>query len=329
MPGEFDMIRRYLAPLSVTVPGAYSLTDDAAVLPARAGLETVVTMDTLVSGVHFMDGTKPEYIAAKAVRVNLSDLAAMAAEPEFYAMSLSLPKLGDDWLERFCEALAVEQKIFGISLIGGDTVSTPGPLSLTITAIGYVEPGREARRSTAGAGDLVVVSGFIGDAAFGLAALKGELAGLSKPSFEILSERHNRPQPQLELGRRLGSFASAVIDVSDGLVQDLGHICAASGLSAVIELEKIPVSPAFGEAMALVSCAKIDVLCGGDDYQLLFTIPPAGVSELNAIARECRVNLTVIGKMQQDSLATDATMVNVIDSEGLPVVATATGFRHF
>jgi len=336
MPDEFELIKRHLAPLSAKEPGAFLLTDDAAVLPSKAGLETVITMDTLVSGIHFLESTAPEYIASKAVRVNLSDLAAMGAQPAAYTLSLALPEhiqaglhpqVDGVWLERFCEALAVEQELFGVTLIGGDTVSTPGPLTLTITAIGYVEQGQAIKRSTARAGDLVVVSGTIGDAAFGLLALKGELEALSAPSLEILIERQHRPGPQIALGRSLLNFANAAIDVSDGLVQDLGHICTASGVSAVIELEKIPTSAALDEALRRSSFVKSDVLGGGDDYELLFTIPPECEAGLQTISKERNVILTVIGKVHQETGAIGEVIV--IDHAGMPLDVMVTGFRHF
>ena len=332
MPGEFDLIRRYLAPLSAKVPGAFALTDDAAVLPPRPGLETVVTMDTLVAGVHFLETTRPEDIAAKAIRVNLSDLTAMGADPAFYTLSLALPKNGDidaDWLERFCQSLGAEQELFGVSIIGGDTVSTPGPLTVTLTAFGYVEQGQAIKRSTANQGDLVVVSGTIGDAALGLEALRGQLERLSQPASDFLISQHNRPQPQVKLGRRLRSVASAAIDVSDGLLQDLGHICTASHVAALVELDKVPVSPALEEAIGLSPRNKIDVLSGGDDYQLLFTLPSSRELELEKISQECQVNLTVIGKIQQESPAAAESTVRVVDEEGKSVEVTATGFRHF
>ena len=345
IPGEFELIKRYLAPLSIKEPGAYSLTDEADVIASRVGQEIVITMDTLVSGIHFLPDTSPEHIAAKVVRVNISDLAAMGALPAFYTLSLALPKSDNNssaqkidglWLERFSEALAIEQKIFDVSIIGGDTVSTPGPLTLTITAFGYVETGQAIRRATARAGDLVVVSGTIGDAAFGLLALKGGLERLSAPSREIAIERHNRPKPQIELGIRLRHLASSAIDVSDGLIQDLNHICTASGVSAVIELEKVPISPAVSEAITLNYGTKADVLCGGDDYQLLFTIASSRWAELQKISKELGVNLTVIGKMSQQSSAVgteksfpEASAVIVVDGDGSTVELAVAGFRHF
>jgi len=344
-PGEFELIKRYLAPLSANEPGAYSLTDDAAVIPSRAGHDVVITMDTLVSGVHFLADTEPEHIAAKVVRVNMSDLAAMGARPAFYTLSLALPKnprggsgqkTDGLWLERFSEALGIEQRIYDISIIGGDTVSTPGPLTLTITAFGYVEAGQAIRRSTANQGDLVVVSGTIGDAAFGLSALKGELAALSKSSREIVVERHNRPLPQIELGLRLRNFAGAAIDVSDGLIQDLGHICTESGVTAVVELEKVPTSPAVREAMERTHREKKDILSGGDDYQLLFTIASWRQAELQEISKEIGVELTVIGKIGQklpptgvDNLVSASAGVVVVDGDGSPIDSAFAGFRHF
>lgn len=320
--GEFGLIETWFAPLSGSYDGALGLTDDAAVLDVPDGRQLVVTTDMLVSGVHFLDGTEPAYIAAKALRVNLSDLAAMAAEPFAYTLSIALPGKPDaDWLDAFSQALAVEQNIFNVVLIGGDTVSTTGPLSISITAFGYVERGRELRRSGAKAGDLVFVSGNIGSAAMGLRVLSGECGGLSKAEAELLAERQHRPQPRIELGQRLAGLAHAAIDVSDGLVQDLGHICRCSGLGAVIESELVPVTP---EAETAAAGDVWSLLGGGDDYELLFTAPPENRDAIEAISRQLDIDVTVIGRIDESDT------VRVVDASGKEIAAGGIpGFQHF
>lgn len=321
-PGEFELIETWFAPLSESFPGAFGLTDDAAVLHVPDGRNLVVTTDMLVSGVHFLDATPPAYIAAKALRVNLSDLAAMAAEPFAYTLSLALPgQPKADWLDTFAQALDVEQRIFNVALIGGDTVSTPGALSICITAFGHIEPGCELRRSDAEAGDLVFVSGHIGSAAMGLRVLRGETQGLSEAEAELLVERHHRPQPRIELGRRLSGLAHAAIDVSDGLIQDLGHICRCSGLGAVIESVRVPVTPEAEKAAAgNIGC----ILGGGDDYELLFTAAPENRDAIDAVSRELEIEITVIGRMDENNA------VSVVDAAGEEIAAgDIPGFQHF
>ncbi|MHA1597196.1 MAG: thiamine-phosphate kinase [Alphaproteobacteria bacterium] len=319
-PGEFDLIETWFAPLSVSIPGAFGLTDDAAVLDVPDGRKLVVSTDMLVSGIHFLDATPPGYIAAKALRVNLSDLAAMAARPLAYTLALALPGYpGGDWLDAFSQGLGIEQKIFNVTLIGGDTVSTTGPLSITITAFGHVEAGRELRRSGAKTGDLVFVSGSIGAAAMGLRVLQGGASGLSKAEQEILIERHYRPQPRIALGQGLSGLAHAAIDVSDGLVQDLGHICRQSNLGAIVEAARVPISGATAAAGQMN-----DFLSGGDDYELLFCAAPEDRDAIQMLAREVDVEVTVIGTM------VDTNTVRVIDAGGgdIPVDGLS-GFRHF
>jgi len=322
IPGEFELIETWFAPLSASFSGAFGLTDDAAVLDVADGRNLVVTTDMLVSGVHFLDDTPPAYIAAKALRVNLSDLAAMAAEPFAYTLSLALPEQPKaDWLDAFAQALGVEQQIFNVALIGGDTVSTPGRLSVCVTAFGHIEPGAEIRRSGAKAGDLVFVSGHIGSAAMGLRVLSGESQGLSEAEAELLVERHHHPQPRVELGRRLPGLAHAAIDVSDGLIQDLGHICRCSGLGAVIESVRVPVKPEAEKAAAgQIGC----ILGGGDDYELLFTAAPENRDAIEAVSRQLEIGITVIGRMDENG------SVRVVDAVGKEIPAgDIPGFQHF
>ena len=254
--GEFELIRRFLAPLA-TAAGAGGLEDDAALIDAPEGRRLVVTTDSMVEGVHFPGDGPPGLIARRLLRSNLSDLAAMAARPEGYLLNLALPgRIGDPWLEGFAAGLAADQEAFGLSLFGGDTVATPGALTLTVTAFGSATA--PVRRSGARPGDRVFVTGPVGDGHFGLKAVRGEL------DAPRLADRYWLPTPRF--GAAEGATAAA--DISDGLIADLGHICRASGVGAVIELEAVPLSP---EVAALGAGARLEALTGGDDYELVFT----------------------------------------------------------
>src|SRR5215475_4793604 len=272
-PGEFELIARYFRPLAAGQAGALGLTDDAALVDIPAGQRLVVTADALVAGIHFLPDDPPGRIARKALRCNLSDLAAMGAVPLAYFLTCCFPRgLTEAWLAGFAEGLAADQREFAVTLMGGDTTATPGPMTLSVTALGTVETGKELRRSTARAGDLVAVSGTIGDAALGYAIRCGRIA--AGEGAEFLLQRHYVPQPRIALGRRLVGLATSCMDVSDGLAGDLGHIAETSGLGAVIEAAKVPLSPA---AQAIVSRDPHwlkTALTGGEDFELLFTLRP-------------------------------------------------------
>ena len=224
---EFALIAEYLAPLAALRPGAFGLADDAALVPAPPGRDLVASADALVAGVHFRERDPPDTVAARALRCSLSDLAAMGAEPYGYLLTLALPHGVDaEWMAAFASRLARDQAEFSIALLGGDTVATPGPLTVSLTVLGFAEPERLLRRSGARAGDAVCVSGVIGDAALALAI---------PDAAEALRARYRAPEPRLALGRALAGNASAAIDVSDGLVADLGHVCVASGVGARLD----------------------------------------------------------------------------------------------
>ena len=283
-------------------------------------------MDGMVAGVHFLADDPADLVARKLLRVNLSDLAAMGATPLAYTLCTAFPRgVTGSWIAAFASGLAADQAAFGVSLIGGDTVATPGPASFTLTAMGLLGAGEALRRGGARDGDDIYVSGTIGDGAIGLLVLKqeGKLGGLSSEARNFLAGRYRLPQPRLALGRALVGAASAALDVSDGLVADLGHICAVSGLGARIEMSKVPISKSCRRAMELMPAAAAAVLSGGDDYELLFTAPPERKAAVFERAKASATPVAVIGRMIAGS------SVTVVDSSGNAVPVNATGYRHF
>lgn len=316
--GEFELIDRLLRPLARGFPGALGLADDAALIDAPVDQELVVANDALVEGVHFLAEDPPESVAGKLLRVNLSDLAAMGADPLAYLTVIARPAERDDaWFEGFAAGLARDQERFGLHLVGGDTVATPGPLLLSLTILGLVPRGRALTRAGAGPGELVCVSGTLGDAGMGLRILRGLAApeDLSLP----LVERYRTPQPRLALGRALRGLATAAIDVSDGLLADLGHILETSGVGAVLEAERIPLSDT---ARALPG-ARATALSGGDDYELLFTLPPDREPELATLAQRLGLPLTVIGRTRAEP------GLVLLDAQRQQLPIERTGWRHF
>jgi len=323
---EFEMIARYFALLTAREPGALGLRDDAATLDVETGRELVVTSDCLVAGVHFLADTSAADIAYRALAVNLSDLAATGARARAYILALALPKNFENteaWIKNFTQSLNQAQEAFSVSLIGGDTVVTPGPLTLTVTAFGSVAAGTALRRSGARDGDRVFVSGTFGDAALGLRALQGHLPSLAPEARAHLGTRHQRPTPRLALGQALVGLASAAADVSDGLLADLGHICAASGLGAHLRASDVPLSPAAEAAIASDPELADLPLTGGDDYELVFTLPESAVEVASAAAADCGVAIHEVGRM------TVSSGVEVVDKTGAVIAPQRTGFRHF
>lgn len=299
--GEFERIDRFFAPLSRGAAGAFGLTDDAALLPeAPDGSAWVVTVDALVASVHFLAADPTGLIARKALRVNLSDLAAMGARPYGYTLVLALPSdLADPerWLEGFADGLRRDHEEYGVHLLGGDSVSTPGPITVSVTAFGSVPRDRPLRRSGARAGDDLWVSGSIGDSAFGLAVLTGA-AGSSPDDDAFLTGRYHLPQPRVELGPALVGLASAALDVSDGLVQDAGHIARRSGVAVVLEAEMVPLSPAARRRIDGRPDLRHAALTGGDDYELLFTAPAAARDRVIEAAATAGVAVTRMGAIE-------------------------------
>ena len=324
---EFERIHAFLKPLAARQPGALGLTDDAALLDPPPGRQLVVCADAMVEGVHFLPDTAPDRLARKLLRVNLSDLAAMGAEPHAYLTTLALPKgLGEGWLEGFARGLAEDQQRWPIDLIGGDCVSIEGPLSLSLTALGLVEPGKALRRAGARAGDRLFVTGTIGDGVLGLHALRGGLDGLPPGALQALAARYECPEPRLEAGRALAGLATAAIDVSDGLGADCGHIARESGLRAEIRAEAVPLSEEAWLAMERRPELTGTILAGGDDYELAFTAPAEAVEDIRAVAHATGIAITEIGAMVPDEPGRER--VRYLDGQGEPV-AVGQGWRHF
>jgi thiamine-monophosphate kinase len=320
--GEFGRIRRFFAPLAG--PGGLDLRDDAALLDCAPGKQLVVTVDAIVAGVHYLPDDPPDLVARKLLRVNLSDLAAMGARPRHYLLTTALPvTLDDAWVARFAEGLAEDQRHYGIDLLGGDSVATQGPAVLSLTAIGEVAAGAEIRRSGARPGDHVWVSGTIGDAFLGLAVLRGGYPELAAEERTVLVSRFQLPEPRIELGPRLARIAHAMLDVSDGLVADLGHICEASQVGACVALAELPLSPAAKQIAAGMPDLPLRLATAGDDYELLFTAPPEASETILRLAAELRLPLTAIGTIEPGAA------VRLVDAEGKLVPVAAAGYRHF
>jgi thiamine-monophosphate kinase len=330
-PGEFELIRRYFAPLAAATPAALGLGDDAAILTPRPGQDLVVTTDALVAGIHFLPDDPPDQIARKMLRVNLSDLAAKGASPLGYLMTCAFDALADEsWIAAFCAGLAADQAEFGIGLLGGDTVGTPGPLTLSVTAIGDVPAGRALRRNAAQAGDLVFVSGTLGDSALGLKRLRGGLPALSSEEGAFLVDRYRLPQPRLRLGRALmeAGLAKAALDISDGLLADLGHVGEQSDLAAEVESAKLPLSPAASRALHDDPTLLGDIVAGGDDYELLFTAPVAAQGPIAALSERLGLRLTPIGRMMGVAGSRPGA-VRLLDAKGQEIALKRRGWQHF
>lgn len=323
--GEFERIARFFSPLVEGQSDALGLTDDAALVTPPPGKRMAVTADALVAGVHFLADDPADRVARKALRVNISDLAAMGAEPYGYTITLALPRGMADaeaWIERFARGQAEDHAEYGIRLLGGDSVSTPGPLSISVTAFGWVPADKALTRGGAQPGDDIYVSGTIGDSFLGLAVLQGEGFGLAEAERTILADRYLLPQPRPQLGLLLLDVASAGLDVSDGLLQDLGHICEVSGGGAEVELARVPFSD-LGQRLVRAGAVRAeDLVSGGDDYELLFTAPESARDVVSVLAGRAGLPLTRIGKMRSGS------GVDLLDAAGKIMGLDRRGYTH-
>ncbi len=322
-PGEFDLIARYFAPLAARFPGAAGLKNDVAVISVPPGYELIVKTDAIVAGVHFLPDDPPDTIAKKALRVNLSDLAAGGGVPLAYQMALSLPNdWTEAWIAQFVAGLADDQHRYSIHLCGGDTVSTPGPLTVSITAFGLTAIGQAMERGGAKPGDDIWVTGTIGDAQLGLALSRSGLKPLDAQSVAYLIDRYRLPQPRLGLAHHLFTTARATIDVSDGLVADLGHICTASGVGAVIEAGAVPLSAPLRELVGRDPTLLPSLLTGGDDYEILFTASNDMRMAIGILAKQLGFAITCIGRIVAGS---NVSVMRFGTRLGLE----RQGFRHF
>ena len=322
---EFDLIKRLFVPLTGGRPEALGLVDDVALIPGPAGTQWAVTKDAMAAGVHFFPDDPPDLIAKKLVRVNLSDLAAKGAEPRFLLLATCFPKdVESGWLDRFASGLKNDCDLFNVVVIGGDTIATPGPLVLSLTAVGMVPGNTALLRSNARSGDHVWLSGTVGDSALGLLVARGEGESLSETDAGFLLDRYRLPQPRVTLGPRLRGLAHAAMDVSDGLLGDLGHICRASAVGAEIEAERLPLSPAARAALAAgLGEGLSTIVSGGDDYEILFTAPPEAESALDGLSAELGLPLTRIGRVVPGERAM------LLDGQGRAIELTKGGYNHF
>lgn len=322
--GEDDLIARYFRPLA-TDPGALGLIDDAALLK-QSGDDLVVTTDAIVEGVHFLPNDPPDTLARKALRVNLSDLAAKGAVPAGFVLTLALREASDEWLRPFARALGEDTAAFGCPVLGGDTVSTPGPLMISITAFGRVPPGRMVRRDGATAGDRIAVTGTVGDAALGLRILKGQIGGeaLDVPSRDFLVQRYRVPQPRNALAVAIRDHASAAMDVSDGLAGDLAKLCAASNVAASVEMATVPLSAPARALLAKGSAGIETLISGGDDYEVVCSVPENQWDSFVAAARRADVPVSAIGRVAAGTAAPQ-----FLDASGKPVALKRLSYSHF
>lgn len=319
--GEFQLIAELFAPLAKNAPGALGLKDDAAFLDITPGCQLVATTDTLIAGVHFRVDDPPDLVAAKALRVNLSDLAAKGARPIGFLHALTLnDSIDDTYLESYAAGLKRDVEHFNVPLLGGDTTSGPGPLTITITAFGEVEKGKALLRSGARRGDVVCVTGTLGDGAVGLACLNAAI-DLPQAMAKDVIDRYRLPQPRLIGGGALAGIATACLDISDGLVADVGHLCNSSNVGAILDRDKIPLSPGTRFAVEQNISNWDLVLGGGDDYELVFTVPPPRLPELTTVAVGFKFPVTAIGVIDEGE------GVRVL-AGGKPISVSQAGYRH-
>lgn len=321
-PDEFETIARLFRPLSEGAPEALGLADDAAVIPARPGYDLVITKDAVVEGVHFLAADPPGLVARKLLRANLSDLAAKGAEPYGYFLAVAWPPAyGEAARAAFAAGLAQDQAAFGVRLFGGDTVATPGPLTASVTMLGWVPAGAMVRRDGARPGQILLVTGTLGDAGLGLKAAQGTLEG---EGAEALAARYRLPEPRLGFAAALRAGASACIDISDGLIADAAHLQKAGGVGVEIDLERLPLSAPARAWLARhpqPGDALVELATAGDDYELLIAADPDAAARLGAAAAQAGIALTPIGR------TLDGEGVAALH-RGRPVALSRTGWRH-
>ncbi len=321
MPGEFQLIQQFFQREQAEQPAEgvlLGIGDDCALLQVPEGKQLAVSVDSLVSGVHFPADADAELIAQRALRTNLSDLAAMGADPLWFTLALTLPEASEDWLRSFSRGLFACAREYKIALIGGDTTS--GPLSITIQVMGAVAPGAALRRDGANIGDFVLVTHNLGDGAAALALIQNRIA-CDEPSANYLRDRFYRPTPRLQESALIRELVTAALDISDGLVADLQHICDASDVGAVIDVENLPLSPAL-QALNNQPQVLEWALSGGDDYELCFTVAPEKMADIAMLIAQGKLSATVIGEIIPGNKV-------ICEFEGEPFELARTGYQHF
>jgi len=326
--GEDELIQATFAPLARGFPGAFGLEDDCALLTPPAGEDLVLTTDAVAAGVHFLPDDAPADIAWKALAVNVSDLAAKGARPIAYLLSVAFPERpGPAWLQELSRGLGEAQAAFGILLAGGDTDRRPGPVSLTVTAIGAVPKGRMVRRATARAGDLLFLSGTVGDSALGLRLRqdpeRAQSWGLDEAQVQALVGRYLRPMPRIGLAPLLLTLASAAMDVSDGLVKDCARLARASKVAARLDARRLPLSAAAHVALSHVPDLVRTVVGGGDDYEILAAVPPDRAEAFVSASSAAGFAVTQIGDLGE------GTGLGVTGLDGAALALDSEGWDHF
>jgi thiamine-monophosphate kinase len=325
---EERLIARYFKPLA-THPGAFGLSDDAAAIAPPAGCDLVLKTDGVIAGVHFFPDDPPDTVARKVLRMNLSDLAAKGATPLGFLLAVALPQGTEEaWLAGFARGLGEDAELFGCPLLGGDTDHTPGPISVSVAAFGAVPHGKMVRRAGATAGDRVVVTGTIGDAALGLALRRDSSTAkrweLTRDQQDHLTSRYRVPQPRNAIAEILRAHASAAMDVSDGLAGDLAKLCRASGVAAEIACADVPLSDAARMALAKEPVLIETIVSGGDDYEILATVPPGKVAAFKQQASGAGVNVTEIGKV-----SAGRGEARFLGPDGKPLALAHASYSHF
>ena len=323
MSAEDRLIARFFKPLA-THPGALNLSDDAAFLTPPPGCDLVLKTDAIVGGVHFFPDDAAHTIASKALRVNLSDLAAKGARPLGFLLSLAIPKdIGEDWLAGFAEGLRGDAVLFGCPLFGGDTDRTPGPITVSIAMFGSVPEGTMVRRAGAMPGDRVFVSGTIGDAALGVMLRNGKDLKLSEAQRKHLLSRYLLPQPRNALAEAVRTHATAAMDISDGLAGDFAKLCRSSGVGADIDVSRIPTSDAAKAVIAADSGMLEIALTGGDDYEIVCTVPAAQADSFRVAAKTAQVTVSEIGEVKAGEGA------RFLGADGQALSFKRPSFSHF
>jgi thiamine-monophosphate kinase len=332
--GEDAIIQEHLAPLAAGYPGALGLKDDCATITPTPGHDIVLKTDPIASSIHFLPDDPPADIGWKALAVNVSDLAGKGALPRAYLMALSFPEAPTrGWMGAFVSGLAEAQGAFGMHLIGGDTDRRPGPVTISITVLGEVPTGRMVLRGAARPGDVLFVTGVLGQAALGLSLLKEPLLGarwgLDEAAVQAAVNKYRRPQPRLALRDALRCYASAAMDLSDGLAKDLGRMCRASGTGATVSMEALPREVVSKAAVSADPSRWIDVLAGGDDYEVLVAVRPHDAAAFEASANAAGAVAAEPFSVARIGEVTAGEAVTFLDQVGNPFALPRTGWDHF